>query len=183
MVEWDKRFGPSYTPLEMLELGVFEGKYINNIKEVPASWKQLPTVVGPKDPPNVELNHYKVKSRQPLSEWKAKGWIDDVDPEGWFAWYIKYFLGRRLPEIDDKQIKRWRSFVARHEGQIAANCKLSDQTCRPVQRQGLLQWGWDSSIRYDERVVVANAQRLAKAAKARVGVESIISVPAGLHKW
>lgn len=183
MDAWDKRFGPSYTPLEMLRLGVFEGKYINNIKEVSASWKQLPTVVGPKDPPDVNLNYYKVKSRQPLSEWKANGWIDDVDPEGWFAWYIKYYLGRRLPEIDDRQIKRWRSFVARHMGQVAANCRLGDDTCRPVQRQGLLQWAWDSSIRYDERTVLKNATRVAKLAGTKVGIESLVDVPKGLRDW
>lgn len=82
----DPSFGPSYTPLEMIELGVFEGKYINNIKGIPESWKKLPTVVGPKDPPNVELNRFKIKSRQPLSVWKENKWIK-TDKNGWFIFF------------------------------------------------------------------------------------------------
>lgn len=56
-VEWHPDFAPSYTPEEMLRLGVFEGKYINIIEGIPAAWKKLPKVVGPKDDPDVKLNH------------------------------------------------------------------------------------------------------------------------------
>lgn len=93
--DWHPEFTPSFTPEEMLKLGVFEGKYINIIKGIPASWKKLPKVVGPNDPPGVELKTYKVKSRQPLSVWKENGWIM-TDKGGWFHWYCLYYLGRRL---------------------------------------------------------------------------------------
>ena len=93
--KWDSRFAPSYAPYEMLEMGVFEGKYINNIQGIPSSWKKYPKVLGIKDKPDPTLNYYGVKSRQPLSEWQKNGWIM-TDKNGWFAWYIHYFLGRRL---------------------------------------------------------------------------------------
>lgn len=169
---WDVDFTPSYTPKEMLELGVFEGKYINDIKEVPSDWKKLPKVVGKKDDPDPNLNHYKVKSRQSLSEWKKKGWIDPEDPEGWFGWYIRYFLGRRIEKIDAKQIKRWKSFVARHQGQINANCSLKEDKCRPVQRQGLLQWAWNSHTEFTDTQREKNLKRIVSKANATLTASS-----------
>lgn len=182
-VEWDPTFGPYYTPEEMLKLGVFEGKYINGIKEVPAAWKKLPKVVGPKDEPNAELNHFKVKSRQPLSTWKKNGWIFPRDPEGWFAFYIKYYLGMRDPEMDKVQIARWRSFVARHQGQINANCKVGDKECRPRQRQGLLQWAWNSDKEMTDELVLKNAKRMAKLTKTEIVMPSTEIYTPPSHEW
>lgn len=144
MDNWDPTFTPCYTPLEMLELGVFEGKYINVIKGLPKSWYNLPTVVKRNDPPNVELNKFKVKSRQPLSVWRKNGWLTKHSPYGWFQWYCLYYQGRRLAEEDKLQIKRWRSFVARHQAQIDQSGDKNNLSKRLKQRQALLQWGWDS---------------------------------------
>lgn len=136
-------FSPVYTPRQMLQLGVFEGKYLNDCRdEFPTDWFEHAKLSAA---PDVSLNHFGIKSRQPLSVWQQNGWIYGPDPRGWFQWYCRYYLGRRLPDIDEKQIKRWRGF-ARHAGQIRANCEPHDLLCRPRQRQALLQWAYDPFI-------------------------------------
>lgn len=136
-------FTPFFSPQEMLEMGVFEGKYCNDCRdEFPASWFENAKISNTPDP---DLNYFGIKSRQPLSVWQEKGWIYGPDPRGWFQWYCRYYLGRRLPDIDAIQIKRWRGF-ARHAGQIRANCAPGDIFCRPRQRQALLQWSYDPLI-------------------------------------
>ena len=54
---------------------------------------------------DVKLNKYKVKTVTSLWLWENKGWINKVDPYGWFQWYFKCFLGRRSL-VDFRQIKR-----------------------------------------------------------------------------
>ena len=136
-------FTPAYRPSEMLAMGVFEGKYCNDCRdEFPAAWYREARIAERPDP---KLNYFGVKSRQPLSHWREKGWIVGPDPRGWFQWYCRYYLGRRLDEVDAVQVKRWRGF-ARHAGQIRANCAPGDLSCRPRQRQALLQWSYDPFI-------------------------------------
>jgi hypothetical protein len=136
-------FRPYFPPKKMLEMGIFEGKYCNDCKdEFPLDWYRNANISEYPDP---ELNYFGVKSRQPLAVWRDKGWIYGSDPRGWFQWYCRYFLGRRMPEIDSIQIKRWRAF-ARHVGQIRANCDPGDIFCRRRQRQALLQWSYDPLI-------------------------------------
>ena len=136
-------FKPCYSPQEMLSMGVFEGKYCNDCtEEFPPEWFADARVSDVADP---SLNYFGIKSRQPLSVWQEKGWIMGPDPRGWFQWYCRYYLGRRLVHIDEEQIKRWRAF-SRHAGQIKANCTPGDLTCRPRQRQALLQWSYDPFI-------------------------------------
>ena len=141
--EFDPGFSPFYTPKQMLEMGVFEGKYCNDCtEELPTDWFENAKI---SDKPDVEMNYFGIKSRQPLSVWQQKGWIFGPDPRGWFQWYCRYYMGRRLPEVDALQIKRWRAF-SRHAGQIKANCHPGDIFCRPRQRQALLQWSYDPLI-------------------------------------
>ena len=136
-------FSPFYTPAQMLEMGVFEGKYCNDCQdEFPKSWFENAKI---SITPQISINYFNIKSRQPLSVWKEKDWIYGPDPRGWFQWYCRYYLGRRLPEIDTIQIKRWRAFT-RHAGQIKANCDPGDVFCRPRQSQALLQWSHDPLI-------------------------------------
>jgi len=135
-------FKPELSPAQMLELGVFGGKYLTDCqKEFPASWfkKAKLRQAGP-DP---KLNYFKESASQPLSVWQKKGWIHPVDPRGWFQWYCRYYLGRRFAEEDQRQIKRWKA-IRRHIAQLKKNCAKGDLTCRPRQRQALLQWAIDS---------------------------------------
>lgn len=180
MKRWDPNFGPSYTPKEMLDLGIFEGVYTGVIKGIPAEYKNHPKVLPKGSEPDVELNRYKVKSRQSLKEWERKGWTTKLSPLGWWEWYIKYYHGRRDDKEDKLQISRWRSFVARHQGQINANCKPKDDDCRPKQRQGLLQWAWDSSEAFTPKQIEENAKRIAKS--AGVEIDSTIVAQEHTHK-
>ena len=136
-------FKPELTPPQMLKLGVFEGKYLNDCREeFPARWftnaKTAPL-------PQPDMNCFKIKSRLSLQEWQRRGWILGPDVRGWFQWYCRYYYGRRIPEIDTRQIKRWRAF-SRHAAQIRKNCPLMDFDCRPKQRQALLQWAYNPFI-------------------------------------
>jgi len=141
--DYDAGFYPDLTPKDMLEMGVFEGKYMNDCRgEFPDSWFTHAKTSDKADP---SLNYFGIKSRQSLKVWQEKGWIKEPDPRGWFQWYCRYYQGRRVPEIDQIQIKRWKGF-ARHAGQIKANCQPADLSCRPRQRQALLQWAYDPFI-------------------------------------
>ena len=161
-------FEPYLTPGEILALGAFGGKYLNDcLLEFPAEWFWKAGLLGKLCPSakqggNIAVNHFKIDSRLPLSEWRKAGWVyspggkklggkrellsskENPDERGWFQWYCRYWMGRRLPELDAIQIQRWKSF-ARHRGAVDKGCKRGDLECRPRQRQALLQWGWDFS--------------------------------------
>ena len=138
---FDPRFAPELTPKEMLELGVFGGKYMTDCrKEFPPDWFVRARLSPRRADPTV--NFFGVLASKPLSYWREKGWIYQEDPRGWFQWYCRYYLGRRCPD-DDRQIKRWLA-MRRHVAQLLKNCRKGDLTCRPKQRQALLQWAYDS---------------------------------------
>jgi hypothetical protein len=140
---FDPKFKPELNPKEMLELGVFCGKYMTDSKnEFPEDWFTN-AKLSPKKY-NCQLNFFKIHASLSLQEWRKRGWINEEhDPRGWFQWYCRYYMGRRLPEEDQRQIKRWRA-MKRHISQIIRNCPKGDWSCRPKQRQSLLQWAYDS---------------------------------------
>jgi hypothetical protein len=139
--DFDEGFEPELTPKEMLALGVFGGKYMNDCKkEFPASWFTKAKLSPEKQ--NAALNYFGVRASQPLSVWRKKGWIYPDDPRGWFQWYCRYYMGRRSLD-DERQIKRWRA-IRRHIAQIKASCPKGALDCRPRQRQAVLHWAYDS---------------------------------------
>ena len=125
--DYYKLFKPQLTPRKMLEMGVFGGSYFNNkIKEYPKSWFKNAKLSKTFD---VEKNRFKVKE----------------DPLGWFEWYCRFKNGRRIPSIDEIQIKRWKAFK-RHVTAIKKNCEPGDIYCRRRQRQAILQWAYNPYI-------------------------------------
>ena len=169
-------FTPYLNPGEILALGAFGGKYLNDcILEFPAEWFWRAGLLGKLSPEGarVDINYFKIDSRLSLSEWRKYGWVPagqrpagqrpegqgqggkklggkravlsdaekNPDERGWFQWYCRYWMGRRIPELDEVQIQRWKNF-SRHAGAIAKNCVKGDLSCRPRQRQALLHWAW-----------------------------------------
>jgi len=139
---FDREFNPELTPGQMLAMGIFGGKYMTDCqKEFPKEWFKNAKLNS--QFPDPKLNYFGINASQPLSVWRAKGWIHPADPRGWFQWYCRYFMGRRLPEEDRRQIKRWKA-IRRHIVQVKKNCRLADLSCRPKQRQAILHWAYDA---------------------------------------
>eukprot|EP00478_Filoreta_tenera_P001466 GABV01001491.1.p1 GENE.GABV01001491.1~~GABV01001491.1.p1 ORF type:complete len:228 (+),score=82.10 GABV01001491.1:128-811(+) len=157
--DFDPNFRPELTPRQMLSLGVFDGKYLNDcVLEFPREWFKDALdrdKLRPGDP-DEDVNLLEISSRKSLQYWREKGWIPivkgDEDVRGWFQWYCRYYIGRRGPS-DEKQIKRWKAFK-RHRGAIAASIQKMEEDERPRtqaqkrqhrarQRQALLQWAYD----------------------------------------
>ena len=53
---------------------------------------------------------------------KNKGWINEIDPYGWFQWYFRYWLGRRSKD-DKRLINRWRKIVNSFRGKLVKMIK------------------------------------------------------------
>ena len=124
-------FTPLLSPYDMLELGVFDGSYF---EPNDPDFDRTPVIA--------EANLFMPGASQPMSVWLENGWITPEYPRGWFQWYLRYYHGRRIPDLDAWQIKRQRSFVARHSAQVRKNGN-GDLNLRRKQRQSLLHWAAD----------------------------------------
>lgn len=102
-------FKPDFTPDQLEELGVYDALYRGKAPRLAS-----------------------------LAAWKPE-WISEHDPKGWAQWYQRYFSGRRIPEEDDRQIRRWANFKSRHGGPFIKN---------PTPRRGwaLQNWAIDPSL-------------------------------------
>lgn len=139
---FDPEFAPDLTPKEMLELGVFGGKYMTDCRnEFPKDWFCKAKLCADRHDP--KLNFFGVNASLPLRVWRSRGWIHPDDPRGWFQWYCRYYMGRRH-EDDRRQINRWKA-IKRHIVQIENNCFPGDLSCRKKQRQAVLHWAYDGT--------------------------------------
>lgn len=125
-------FSPDLTPVQMEALGVLAspGSKYNNA-----------------DP--TKANFFKVKAS--LDTW-PETWHNEQHPLGWFEWYKGYASGKRTDD-DERQIKRWISFKARHLAQLKkADPTLADFSVQPRRRQALLNWGIAPGINVEEEI-------------------------------
>ena len=163
-------FKPNLSPREVFVLGSFGGTYYRDIKssvcnkkfigidvisEFPKSWwKDIDIndkVTNSKYDKN--KNRYGVKCGTSLEFWESKGWINKNDCYGWFQWYCRFFMGRRLGEEDIRQIGRWKGIcsskgrfrnwlindIIKKSGGING---IEDYKISPVKRQVLQHWGY-----------------------------------------
>ena len=91
------------------------------------------------------MNKYGVKCGASLKFWENKGWINKINPYGWFQWHFRYWLGRRSKD-DKKQINRWKKIVTRFRGKLVkmirdAGSNVGDYSILPKTSQILLHWG------------------------------------------
>ena len=135
------KFSPNKTPIEIIKEGAFGGTYFRDIysgineKWYKNSWKEFVHLKNidakfyTSDCYDVNVNKYGVKCGTSLRFWKNKGWINEIDPYGWFQWYFR--------SKDDKiQINRWKKIVSRFRGKLVkiirdAGSKFDDYSISP----------------------------------------------------
>jgi len=159
-----EEFRPNMTPKEVLQAGSFGGTYFRPIKssvtnlkynkmwdELPQKWIEGITVKRLVSSTHYDekVNTYKAKCGGSLEMWETSGWIDKIDPYGWFMWYCRFYLGRRSRD-DDRQIGRWKNCTGPKGrwknnliGKIAkAGVKYNNPAISPVIRQTLQHWAY-----------------------------------------
>ena len=95
----------------------------------------------------MNVNKYGVKCGTSLRFWENKGWINKIDPYGWFQWYFRYWLSRRS-KVDKRKINRWEKIVSRFKVKLVkmirdVDSKFDDYSTSPKIRQLLLHWGYE----------------------------------------
>ena len=152
-------FRPNKTPIKVIKKGAFGGTYIRDIyfgvtdKWHKNSWKYF-SVRKDIDQKyycsnyfDASVNKYDVKCGTSLKFWENKGWINPIDPYGWFQWHFRYWLVRR--SVDHKrQISRWKEIATRFKDKLItmikdANSKFDDYSISPKIRQILLHLGYE----------------------------------------
>ena len=153
------KFGANKTPIEVIREGAFGGIYFRDIysgineKWYKNPWKefiQLRNIDAKfciSDYYDKNLNKYKVETGTSPRFWENNGWINEIDPFGWFQWYFRYCLSRRSKD-DKRQINGWKKIVSKFRGKLVkmirdAGSKFHGYSILPKIRQILLHWGYE----------------------------------------
>ena len=152
-------FGANNSPVKVIKEGAFGGTYFRviylgiNGKWCRKSWKEYDQFKNIDQKfycsayYDVSVNKYGVKCGTSLRFWENKGWINEIDPYGWFQWYFRYWLDRRS-EDDERQINRWKKIVSRFRSKLVkmikdAGSKFGDYSITSKIRLILLHWGYE----------------------------------------
>ena len=152
-------FSPNKTPIEIIKEGAFGVTYFRDVysninKEwYKNSWKEFVYLKNidakfyASDYYDINVNKYGVKCETSLRFWENIGWINKIDPYGWFQSYFRYWLGRRSKD-DRRQIIRWKKITSRFRSTLEkmirnAGSKYDDYLILPKIRQILLHWGYE----------------------------------------
>ena len=94
-------FSPNKTPVEVIREGSFGGTYFRDIYSgINGKWyknsrkelfqlKYIDAKFYASDYDDVNVNKYGLKCETSLRFQENKGWINEIDPYGWFQWYFR----------------------------------------------------------------------------------------------
>ena len=96
---------------------------------------------------DVSVNKYGVQCKASLRFWENKVWINEIVPYGWFQWYFRCWLGRRLKD-NERQTNRWKKTVSRFSSKLVkiikdSGSKYDDYSILHKTRQILLHWCYE----------------------------------------
>jgi hypothetical protein len=134
-------FLPRFKPKTMIRFGIHGGSFFpTEISrcDLPDEWfvgSRLGSV------PDYSSNRFAVQSDSSGSNGFSH-WVVGADALGWFQWYCRFCLGRRMPDVDHLQISRWQS-----QGKRLVTTLIHQPSCSV--RQSLLEWSHDPWL--DER--------------------------------
>jgi len=149
-------FKPNLTPTQVIKAGAFGGSYFATQIDDPTDYdydelfdyhfKHIDSKLYLNKKYLPRINFHKTRSGSSYRFWKQKQWIHPRDPYGWFEWWCKYQIGYRLPEEDQRQIKRWQGvagFNGRWRNAIYRKIhKTNNWSISPRIQQSLLHWGY-----------------------------------------
>ena len=145
-------FGANKTPVEIIKEGAFGGSYFRDIysgvneKWYDKSWiefdelKNIDQKFYCSSYYDVSINKYCVNCGTSFRFWENKGWINEIDPYGWFHY-------------DERQINRWKKIVGRFRGKLVkmikdAGSQFDDYSISPKIRQIILPWSYELTEKY-----------------------------------
>ena len=129
-------FSPNKIPIEIIKEGAFGGTYLRDVNSnINKKWfknslkefihlKNIDPKFYASDYYDINVNKYGVKCGTSLRFQENKGWINKIDPYGWFQGYFSYWLGRRSKD-DKRQINRWKRIMSRFRGKLVKMIKNS----------------------------------------------------------